>query len=110
MRQTIDDVIKEMPQAFQAAAASGLTAVYQFQLSGEGGKPFYVAIENGQLKEVKEGVHEKPDITTSMVASDYLGLTNGKLNGMNAFMTGKLKAQGNMMLGMRMDSLFTFSA
>jgi putative sterol carrier protein len=41
-----------------------------------------------------------------MTAQDYFDLATGKLNGMNAIMSGKLKVTGNMGLLMKMQSWF----
>jgi putative sterol carrier protein len=41
-----------------------------------------------------------------MTAPDYVSMANGDLKGQMAFMTGKLKVSGNMMLAMKMQSLF----
>jgi putative sterol carrier protein len=86
-----------MPSRFNKDAAKGLDAVYQFDLSGEGGGKWQVHIGNDQC-EVKEGVHPSPNITISMLA--------GKLYGQMAFMTGKLRIAGDMGLALRLQSLF----
>ena len=94
-----------MPSRFKKDAAKGLTATYQFDLSGDGGGQWYAAIANEQC-EVKEGKAASPNITISMAAKDYLDMVNGKLNGQMAFMTGKLKIAGDMGLALRLQSLF----
>jgi|SRR5579875_365643 putative sterol carrier protein len=94
-----------MPARFNKEASKGLNAIYQFDLSGDGGGKWHVMIANEQC-EVKEGQHPSPNITISMAASDYLDLVNGKLNGQVAFMTGKLRIAGDMGLALRMQSLF----
>ncbi len=94
-----------MPSRFKKDAAKGLTATYQFDLSGEGGGQWYATIANEQC-EVKEGKAASPNITISMTAKDYLDMVNGKLNGQMAFMTGKLKIAGDMGLALRLQSLF----
>jgi putative sterol carrier protein len=98
-------IFAEMPTRFNKAAAKGLKAVYQFDLAGDGGGKWYVAIENENC-EVKEGAHASPSITISMTAQDYIDMINGKLNGQVAFMSGKLRIAGDMGLAMRMQSLF----
>lgn len=96
---------EQMPSRFNKDAAKGLNAVYQFDLSGDGGGKWQVAIKD-QTIEVKEGQHASPNITISMTAQDYLDMVNGKLNGQVAFMSGKLRISGDMGLALRMQSLF----
>ncbi len=95
-----------MPSRFNKDAAKGLNAVYQFDLSGEGGGKWQVMIKD-QTVEVKEGQHPSPNITISMTAQDYLDMVAGKLNGQVAFMSGKLRIAGDMGLALRMQSLFS---
>jgi putative sterol carrier protein len=94
-----------MPTRFNKEAAKGLNAIYQFDLSGDGGGKWHVIINNDSC-EVKEGPAGSPSITISMTAQDYLDMLSGKLNGQMAFMTGKLRIAGDMGLALRMQSLF----
>jgi putative sterol carrier protein len=94
-----------MPSRFNKDAAKGLNAIYQFDLSGDGGGQWQVQIGNDQCA-VKEGTHPSPNITISMTAQDYLDMLAGKLNGQMAFMTGKLRIAGDMGLALRLQSLF----
>ncbi len=95
-----------MPSRFNKEASKGLNAVYQFDLSGDGGGKWHVIIANEECQ-VNEGPHASPNITISMTAQDYLDLVTGKLNGQVAFMTGKLRIAGDMGLALRMQSLFS---
>jgi putative sterol carrier protein len=94
-----------MPTRFNKEAAKGLNAVYQFDLSGDGGGKWHVIINNDSCQ-VNEGAAASPSITISMTAQDYLDMLSGKLNGQMAFMTGKLRIAGDMGLALRMQSLF----
>ena len=96
---------EQMPSRFNKDAAKGLTAVYQFDLSGDGGGKWNVSIKDEKC-EVKEGAAASPSITISMTAQDYLDMLSGKLNGQVAFMSGKLRIAGDMGLALRMQSLF----
>jgi putative sterol carrier protein len=98
-------VFEQMPSRLRKDAAQGLNAVYQFDLSGEGGGKWQVAINNDAC-EVKEGAHPSPNTTISMAAQDYLDMINGKLNPQMAFMSGKLRISGDMGLAVRIQSLF----
>jgi putative sterol carrier protein len=101
----VKDVFKEMPNRFNAGAAKGMKAVYQFDLTGEGGAKYNAVIDDGKLA-VAEGAHASPNITLTMAASDYLDMVNGKLNPQMAFMSGKLKIAGDMGLAMKMAQIF----
>jgi putative sterol carrier protein len=100
------EVFDNMAARLNKDAAKGLNAVYQFDLSGDGGGKWAVLIDNQQCR-VQSGVHASPNITISMAAHDYLDMVNGKLNGQMAFMTGKLKIAGDMGLALKLQSLFT---
>ena len=93
-----------MPTRFNKEAAKGLNAVYQFDLSGDGGGKWQVIIKDQNI-EVKEGANPSPNITISMAAQDYLDMINGKLNGQVAFMSGKLRIAGDMGLAMKLGPI-----
>ena len=102
---TVEEVFAAMPATFQKDAAAGMNAVYQFDITGDGGGKWYAAITNGELEVVK-GEHENPNITLTMADQDYLAMIAGTLNGQAAFMTGKLKIKGDMSLAMKLNSIF----
>ena len=105
---TADDVkaiFSAMPQQFNADAAKGMNSVIQFNLTGDGGGQYHVAIKDGACT-VSEGAHASPNMTMTMAASDYVDMISGKLNGQMAFMSGKLKIAGDMSLAMKMQTLF----
>ncbi|XP_064653288.1 peroxisomal multifunctional enzyme type 2-like [Lineus longissimus] len=57
--------------------------------------------------EPKEG---KPGCSITISDEDLLGLVQGKLNAQKAFMTGKLKIKGNIMLSQKLSELFKDNA
>ncbi|MFO7172212.1 MAG: SCP2 sterol-binding domain-containing protein [Bacillota bacterium] len=82
----------------------GLSAVYQFELTGEGGGTYHVRIADGQAA-VVEGPAQDAGCTIQMEAADFQALVAGRLNPMTAFMTGKLKVRGDLSLAMKLQSL-----
>lgn len=102
---TVPEIFEAMPSKFKKDAAAGMNAVYQYDITGDGGGKWYTVINDGEI-DVKEGEHENPNITLVIDAADYVDLVDGKLNGQMAFMTGKLKIKGDMSLGMKLGSLF----
>jgi putative sterol carrier protein len=99
------EIFDGMPQAFNPDAAQGLDAVFQFEITGDGGGNWYVAIKDGQC-EVKEGNHDAPSVTLTMSSETWVGMVNKEVNGMQAFMSGQLKASGDIMLAQRIEQLF----
>jgi putative sterol carrier protein len=102
---TVSEIFEKMPTVFNAAAATGLDAVFQFNITGDEAGDYCVVIKDGACK-VEKGVHDSPSVTLSLAGVDWLAICNGKLDGMAAFMSGKLKATGNIMLAQRIKSLF----
>jgi putative sterol carrier protein len=102
---SVPQVFDMMPSRFNAAAAAGVNATYQFDLTGEGGGTYHVKIGDGAC-DVSEGAADSPNITITMAASDYLDMINGKLNPQMAFMGGKLKIKGDMSLALKMQQIF----
>ena len=100
MRQsTLDTLISR----FDPEAASGMDEVFQFHF--DDADSHYLVIQNGELS-VAQGEHDDPSVSLYMSTETLKGLMSGDINGMTAFMTGRLKATGNMMLATKLTSLF----
>lgn len=102
---TVDESFEAMPRVFNPAAAAGMNKTFQWNITGEEAGKYAVKIDNSQCSIIPGGV-EKPDITFTVSDKDWLAITEGKLDPMNAFMTGKLKLTGDMMLAMKVPNLF----
>ncbi len=102
---SVPEVFQKMPEVFNSAAAAGLNVIYQFHISGDQSGDWYVVIKDGTCQ-VESGVHASPNVSLSLLDNDWLAMCNGTLNGMTAFMTGKLKASGDIMAAQRIPSLF----
>mgnify|MGYP002781103732 CR=1 FL=1 len=102
---TVTEAVETMKGRFNAGAASGLSAVYQVNLSGPESSSHFLEIKDGGLT-TGEGTHDSPNITINMASNDFIAMTNGQLNPTMAYMSGKLKISGDMGLAMKMQSLF----
>ena len=100
------EIFNEMQKRMDAnpAKLAGIKAVYQFDISGADPGIYSVAIADGKAV-VGEGAYASPDITITMASNDFADMIEGKLDGMTAFMGGKLKVKGDMMLAMQLQSL-----
>lgn len=108
MTLTIQDLMDKMPSAFLPDKAEGVDVVIQFNFEGDDGGEWYVTIKDGACTTDK-GLHDNPTMSLTAVSSDYLDLVTGKLDGMQAFMQGKLKLKGDLNLAMKMMNYFDLS-
>jgi len=103
----VKGIFAKMPEAFNAAAAAGKNVVFQFSISGPGGGDWVVTVKDGTCK-IETGTTEKPTTTIKMADADFLQLIAGKLDGMQAYSSGKLKVEGDIMKSQLIGKLFTF--
>jgi len=103
---TPTDIFGEIDSALKAnpERAAGMTAAYQFDLSGDEGGQFHIVMRDGQ-GEAGPGAADEPDITISMAASDFVDMRTGRLDPTMAFMNGKIKIKGDMGLAMKLQSV-----
>ena len=104
-QKTVRQIMEDMPAAFRPERARGVNTVIQFRLTGEGGGDWCATIRDGTCT-VAEGVSAVPKATMTMAASDYLALGEGKLSGMQALLTGRIKTSGDLSLLKRMENWF----
>ena len=103
----IKEVFIRMPEAFNASAAQGMDAVFQLDITGQGGGKWHVVVRDGACQ-VNEGSHDTPNVTLTMSSETWLAIVNKELNGMQAFMSGDLQASGDIMLAQQIQQLFEF--
>lgn len=102
---TMNELFESMPERLNPAAAANMTKILQWDITGEDSGTWAFQIENGVGHLIPGGV-EQPDIIFTLSDSDWLAIAEGKQDAMKAFMTGKLKVTGNMMLAMKVPQLF----
>jgi putative sterol carrier protein len=103
----VKGIFARMPGAFRADKAAGVNVLFQFAISGPGGGDWNVAIKDGTCT-IAEGKAEKPTTTIKMADADFLALIAGKLDGMQAYSSGKLKVEGDIMKSQLIGKLFKF--
>jgi halogenation protein CepH len=96
----LDNRLAQEPQR-----TTGVTALYQFKITGEQGGEWYVNIIDGKV-EIGEGEVASPGCTILMQDTDYVAMAVGRLKPLTALMTGKLKARGDRNLAMKMSTIF----
>jgi putative sterol carrier protein len=104
----VSDFFAKVPGSINKDKAAGMNATYQFNIEGAEGGKWAVNIANGEAT-VTEGQADSPNITLTMTDENFVNLVTGKLNGQTAFLTGKLKIQGDMTLAMKLGSVFNLA-
>jgi len=102
---TADAEIALMPKYLDSEKAGNLDKLIQIDLSGDGGGTWWLKIKDGKA-ETGRGAVEKPDLTLSAAAADYVQILTGKLDGAVAFMSGKLRVKGDITLAVKFGTLF----
>jgi putative sterol carrier protein len=95
MSQTAKEVFDSLPGRFNADGAKDWKAAIQFNLSGDNGGNWNVSVDNGKCT-VNEGQVAEPTATVEMPAETWVGISNGSVNPMTAYMKGQIKAKGKM--------------
>ncbi len=102
--QELNQLFNAMVENFDPQKAEGVDAVIQFDLSGDNGGLYWLKLANGTA-ETGQGQADNPSMTLKASAEDWVAVTKGELNPMQAFMSGKLKVQGDMSLALKLQSL-----
>lgn len=100
---SVAKVIETMQARFNANAAAGLDLVFQFKI--EDAENYYLSIKDGTCS-LTEGNAEASDVALIMDSATLKGIIKGDIGGMEAFMTGKLRTEGDMMLALKLGDLF----
>jgi putative sterol carrier protein len=102
---TPQEVFDGMRQSFQAEKAKGLHARYQWDLSGPNGGQWWIDVNDGAYK-MGKGKIDNPNVTFVATDKDWVAVSNGKLGGTWAYMTGRLKIRGDQGLARKLGQIF----
>ena len=92
---------EDLQERADPSRAADLSASYRFDIDGAGS--WHVDVESGAVT-----VTESQDPADCVIATDeqtFLGVVNGEQNPMGAFMTGKIRVDGDMGLALRLKDL-----
>jgi putative sterol carrier protein len=104
----LGEIFGRFPKQFRADRAGSTSAVIQWVVGGgpDGGSDTYqVVIEDGACT-TSSNADREPRLTITVGAVDFLKVVSGAGNPMMLFMTGKLKAKGDLGLAANIANLF----
>jgi putative sterol carrier protein len=102
---TPQQVFDGMRESFQANKAKGVHARYQWELSGPNGGEWWIDVNDGTYK-MGKGKIDNPSVTFITSDADWVAMSNGKLKGTWAFMTGRLKVRGSQAVARKLNEIF----
>ena len=104
----LDEVFNRMPTLFRAEKAGNTSAVIHWIISGAAGggtDTYETVIENGACTVTNQPARD-PKLAMTMDAVTFLKVVSGDGNPMMMFMTGKIKAKGDLGLAANVAKLF----
>lgn len=99
--QAFDDMISK----FDAKAAEGLNAVFQWDVLGENGGVWHIKVADGKAELVNQR-HPSPTVSQTCGTDLFLAMVNYEIDGMQAFMSGRLKMSGDMNVAQKIYLVF----
>ena len=103
---SVKNLFEDMADRFNPEAWGDKDAVLQFNITGDGGGTYVADIQGGKVS-VSEGPADNATMTVTCSAEDFRAIADGDLNGVSAFMAGKLKIDGDMSLAMKLQTLLS---
>ncbi|WBB97029.1 SCP2 sterol-binding domain-containing protein [Solwaraspora sp. WMMA2080] len=106
--KVLDEVFNRMPTLFRPEKAGATSAVIHWNITGrpDGGTDTYeIVVDNGTCV-VSPTAEREPRLSLTLGPVDFLKVVAGTANPMMMFMTGKLKAKGDLGLAAQIPNLF----
>jgi NAD(P)-dependent dehydrogenase (short-subunit alcohol dehydrogenase family)/putative sterol carrier protein len=94
-----------MMKTFDPQASEGVNAVLQFIISGPHGGEWFCIIKD-QRCTIGPGTHEAPTCELFISDADFADMIRGKLPSMEAFSSGKLNIEGDLLKLQLIEKLF----
>ena len=92
-----------LAERFLPDEAGGLTVTYVVDVAGRG--PTTVEVHDGRCM-VAPGGSRRPDATLTTDPPTWLDLVDGRVDGIAAFLSGRLRVEGDLNLAARFETLF----
>jgi len=96
-----------LPETERKANVAKVKGVFQFNVTNDAKQTqtWTVDLKNGLGSVAAAAPATKADIVINVSDQDYVDLASGKLNGQKAFMSGKIKVKGNLMLATKLETV-----
>jgi putative sterol carrier protein len=102
---TPQEVFNSMRGSFQPTEAKGVYARYQWILSGPHGGQWWIYVNDGKYR-MGRGKISNPNVTFVARDKDWVAVSDGRLSGAWAYLTGRLRIRGDHGLARKLDEMF----
>ena len=102
---TISEFMARMGTSFVVEKAAGIDATIQIKLTGAQAADYYVTIKDSKCT-ISQGIAPAAKLTVTADSGDFTKIFTGQLDGMQAFMQGKIRIAGDMSLALKLLTLF----
>ena len=103
---TVEELMGTLSQAFIPEKAQGLDALIHFNFTGAEPGEWNAAIKDGAVAVTQGDAPRLANMTLTADSQDYVKIFTGELDGMQAFMQGKIKLAGDLNLAMKLMQMF----
>jgi putative sterol carrier protein len=104
----LDAIFNRMPDTFRADRAGNTNATIHWTITGgpSGGDTYEVRIADGKCEVSGTPTTDNPKLGVTVAPVDFVKVVSGNANPVMMFMTGKLKAKGDLGLAANIQNLF----
>ncbi len=102
---SVSALFEQLAGSLNAQAATGIDKTLEWNITDEDPGVWALEIKDGRGRLIPGGV-PNPDTTFTTTGAVWVAIAEGSQDAMKAFMTGKLKVSGDMMLALKVPKLF----
>ena len=102
----LGQVFDAMKERLDPTKTAGQSAVVQWDINAPDGTHTYQFKVADGAGSWSKGTDDTPRVTLTFSLADFLRFVAGQLDGMQAFMSGKLRLQGDMMFAQTLQAWF----
>ena len=106
MALTVSELMGKMPGAFIPEKAQGVNSVIHFKFTGAEAGEWNVVIKDGKVAVAQGAPASQANMTLTADSQDYVKIFTGELDGMQAFMQGRIRLAGDLNLAMKLMQMF----
>ena len=106
MTLTVPEIMEKIPTAFAAGGSKDLSAVVHFRFTGAEPGEWNATIQDGACRVAQGLPRSRPTISVVADSSDFVRIASGELDATKAYMEGKIKIAGDLLLVPKLIKLF----